>query len=72
MLPEKNQDIKILTVDEVADKLRVHRSTVSRCAQSGELNSYLIGTRRLFKESDVLAFFEKQKASVRVISGKEN
>jgi excisionase family DNA binding protein len=72
MLPEKNQDIKILTIEEVADKLRVHRSTVSRFAQSGELDSYLIGTRRLFKESDVLAFFEKQKASVCVVSGKEN
>ena len=72
MLPEKNQDIKILTVEEVADKLRVHRSTVSRFAQSGELDSYLIGTRRLFKESDVLAFFEKQKVSVCVVSGKEN
>ena len=72
MLNEKKQDIKILTVQEVADLLRLHRSTVSRFAQSGEIDSYLIGTRRLFKESDVLAFFEKQKASVRVISGKEN
>jgi len=69
---EKKQDIKILTVQEVADLLRLHRSTVSRFAQSGELDSYLIGTRRLFKESDVLAFFEKQKASVCVVSGKEN
>ena len=72
MLSEKKQDIKILTVQEVADLLRLHRSTVSRFAQSGELDSYLIGTRRLFKESDVLAFFEKQKASVCVVSGKEN
>jgi len=72
MFSKKNQDIKILTVEEVAEKLRVHRSTVSRFAQSGELDSYLIGTRRLFKESDVLAFFEKQKASVCVVSGKEN
>ena len=69
---EKKQDIKILTVQEVAELLKVHRSTVSRFAQSGELDSYLIGTRRLFKESDVLAFFEKQKASVCVVSGKEN
>lgn len=72
MPPEKKQDIKILTIQEVADILRVHRSTVSRFAQSGELESYIIGTRRLFKESDVLAFFEKQKASVSVVSGKEN
>jgi excisionase family DNA binding protein len=72
MPPEKKQYIKILTIQEVADILRVHRSTVSRFAQSGELESYIIGTRRLFKESDVLAFFEKQKASVCVVSGKEN
>ena len=62
---------KILTVDEVAKMLRIHRSTVSRYAKSGELDSYLIGTRRLFKESDVLSFFEKQKASTFVVSGRE-
>lgn len=71
-MSENFQDVRILTIQEVAKLLRVHRTTVSRFAQSGELDSYLIGTRRLFKESDVLAFFEKQKASVRVISGKEN
>ncbi len=53
-------DIKILTVQEVADFLRVHRSTISRYAQSGLLKSYLLGSRRLFKDSDVMQFFEKQ------------
>jgi excisionase family DNA binding protein len=62
MPPEKKQDIKILTVQEVADILRVHRSTVSRYAMSGELKSYHVGNRRLFKDSDVWAFFEKQVA----------
>lgn len=57
-----DKDIRILTVQEVADLLRVHRSTVSRYAQCGELKSYVIGTRRLFKESDVLAFFENRIA----------
>lgn len=59
-MPKSSQNIKILTVKEVADFLRVHRSTVSRYAISGELKSYLIGNRRLFKECDVWAFFEKQ------------
>ena len=60
-MPEiANQTSKILTIQEVADTLRVHRSTVSRYAQSGELKSYLIGSRRLFKESDVWSFFENQ------------
>ena len=53
---------KILTIQEVADILRVHRSSVSRKAISGELKSYVIGNRRLFKESDVWAFFENQVA----------
>ena len=60
MLNNYTQDIKILTVQEVADILRVHRSTVSRYAMSGELKSYVIGNRRLFKEDDVWLFFENQ------------
>jgi excisionase family DNA binding protein len=70
MLPEKNQDIKILTVQEVAGMLRVHRSTVSRFAKSGELKSYLVGNRRLFKTKDVWAFFENQVAH-ECVFGKE-
>ena len=62
---------KILTIQEVADFLRVHRSTISRYAQSGELRSYLIGNRRLFKDSDVWQFFEKQIDMGCVVSGKE-
>jgi excisionase family DNA binding protein len=58
-MPDINRTA-ILTVKEVADRLRIHRSTVSRYAKSGELKSYLIGNRRLFKESDVWAFFENQ------------
>jgi len=66
-----NQDIKILTIQEVADILRVHRSTVSRYAKSGELKSYSIGNRKLFKDKDVWAFFENQVAGEYVF-GKEN
>jgi excisionase family DNA binding protein len=65
-----NQTSNILTVQEVAYKLRVHRSTVSRYAQSGELKSYLIGNRRLFKEIDVWSFFENQ-AVQQYVPGKE-
>jgi excisionase family DNA binding protein len=50
--------------------LRVHRSTVSRFAKSGELKSYLVGNRRLFKTKDVWAFFENQVAR-EYASGKE-
>lgn len=69
-MPLDNTDTNILTVQEVADKLRVHRSTVSRYASSGELRSYQIGNRRLFKEIDVWAFFENQ-AALEYVAGKE-
>ena len=55
-----NQDIKILTLEEVAKLLRLHKSTVCRYAKTGKLRSYLIGNRRLFKSDDVWAFFENQ------------
>jgi excisionase family DNA binding protein len=57
-----SQNIRILTVQEVADILRVHRTTISRYVMSGELKSYLIGSRRLFRENDVWAFFESRIA----------
>lgn len=58
----KNQAVAILTIQEVADLLRVHRSTISRYAKSGELKSYQIGNRRLFKSDEVWAFFDNQVA----------
>jgi excisionase family DNA binding protein len=57
---EISQDTKILTVQEVADLLRIHRSTVTRLAKSGEIKSSLIGSRRMFKDVDVWSFFENQ------------
>ncbi len=51
---------RIITVDEAAEVLRVHRSTVSRYASSGELKSHLIGSRRLFYESEVYKFFDSR------------
>jgi excisionase family DNA binding protein len=61
------QRTKILTVQEVADTLRVHRSTITRYALSGQLRSHLVGNRRLFKESDVWEFFDNQVDRVCVI-----
>jgi len=49
---------RILTLEEVAEMLRVHRSTVSRYVAAGELKSHTIGSRRLFYESDVYKFFD--------------
>lgn len=55
-------DPEILTIQEVADLFRVHRSTVSRYAKSGELKSHLLGSRRLFKREDVYTFFDNQES----------
>ena len=60
---ERPEGDTIMTVAEVAALLRVHRSTVSRYAMSGELPSHKLGNRRLFKASDVRAFFDKRKVT---------
>ncbi|PQP35712.1 DNA-binding protein [Desulfobacteraceae bacterium SEEP-SAG9] len=70
-MDKKDQAQRVLTVKEVADVLRVHRSTISRYAYSGELKSYRIGNRRLFRETDVWAFFENQVAR-ECVFGKED
>lgn len=67
---KNEKDNRILTLQEVADKLRVHRSTISRYAKAGKLRSYIVGNRRLFKETDVLSFFENQ-VSREYVFGKE-
>ncbi len=61
-LKETKYNPEILTIKEVAALLRVHRSTVTRLAKSGELKSHLIGSRRLFKKKDVSKFFDNQEA----------
>ena len=66
----KKFDKPILTMEEVAELLRVHTSTVSRYAKCGELKSHLIGKRRFFKQEDVWSFFENQVAP-EYVSGKE-
>lgn len=63
METKQSDPTRILTMEEVAAMLRIHRATVSRLAKSGELPSYKVGGRRLFREDEVWAFFEKQAAS---------
>ena len=59
---------RILTLEEAAEILRVHRSTVSRYVTSGELKSHTIGSRRLFYESEVYDFFDR-RADNQSVSG---
>ena len=57
-----SQTPQIMTAQEVANLLRVHRCTVTRLAKSGELKSHSIGSRRMFKTEDVWSFFDNQVA----------
>ena len=57
---QNEKDGKVLTMAEVATLLRLSYSTVVRLAKSGEIKSYKIGVRRLFKEEDVSEFLEKK------------
>ncbi|MGX9367347.1 helix-turn-helix domain-containing protein [Desulfoplanes sp. PS50] len=50
----------VLTRNEVADYLRVDKSTISRLAKSGELRHFKIGSRLLFKAADVSSFVEEK------------
>ena len=59
-ISESKSLIEILTTQEVADLLRIHRSTVTRLSKTGEIRSYKVGNRRLFKYDDVMRFFENQ------------
>lgn len=66
------QDLpQIMTTEEVARFLRVHRTSVERYARSGELKSYKLRGRRLFKRGDVLAFFENSVAREYVSGGEK-
>ena len=55
------QGFRLLTIQEAADLLRLHRSTVSRYILSGELKAYRIGRRVLIKEEDLWSFFENRE-----------
>ena len=69
-LPPPLNEKAILTVQETADFLRVHRTTVSGYIKSGELKSHRLKGRRLLKAIDVWLFFENQVAPESVF-GKE-
>jgi len=55
---------RLLTIDEVADRLRVHRSTVFRLIRDGELESYRVADRRLVSEHDLATYLERCKTGL--------
>ena len=50
----------LLTIQEVADVLRVHRATVSRMLDYGELPYVLVRSRKLIRTKDLLRFIDSQ------------
>lgn len=52
--------LRLLTIQEVADILRVHRATVSRMLDYGELPFVLVRSRKLIRLKDVQRFIDNQ------------
>lgn len=51
---------QLLTIQEVAAILRVHRATVSRMLDAGELPHVLVRSRKLVRLSDLRRFIDNQ------------
>ncbi|WP_264983470.1 helix-turn-helix domain-containing protein [Pseudodesulfovibrio portus] len=49
---------QLLTIQETACLLRVHRATISRLIGAGALPCIAVGSRRLVLEADLLTFIE--------------
>ncbi len=52
---------KLLTVAEASAYLRVSRGTLYTLMKKGEIKSLKIGGKRLFLESELIAYIEKQE-----------
>lgn len=46
-------DDKFYTIDEVADILKVHHTTIRRAIKEKRLNAFKIGTKWLIKKEDI-------------------
>jgi excisionase family DNA binding protein len=54
-------DSEVMTVDDVAEYLKLHKQTVSKMAQRGKLPGVLIANRWRFKRDDVEAMLNTTK-----------
>jgi excisionase family DNA binding protein len=53
---------QLLTIQETACLLRVHRATISRLIGAGALPCIAVGSRRLVLEADLLTFIENRRS----------
>lgn len=63
-------DLRLYTIPETAEVLRVHRSTISRLLSDGELPFVMVRGSKRILESDLRAFIENQIARRNFGSGK--
>lgn len=57
-----------LTVKQVADMLSLHQVTVRRRCYTGEIPSFKVGARRLFKRSAIEALMNGEQPRPEVVS----
>jgi excisionase family DNA binding protein len=57
--PPLSQDVEVLTVDDVAEYLRVHPMTVYRLVAKGVLHSFKVGRFWRFLRSDIVELTKK-------------
>ncbi len=57
------QHPKLLTLQEVADILRINRSSVSRLLKNGELSYIPVGGRKLVENADLQSFLDNRKVN---------
>ena len=54
---------KLLTIEEIADWIRINKFTVYRMAERGELPGIKVARQWRFKEGDIEKWLERQKKS---------
>lgn len=57
----EEQQFPLMTADEVAELLNVHRETVLRWAREGQLHGYKVGTRWRFSAQNVQRFLGQRR-----------
>lgn len=58
---EQKEPIKLLTIKQVADSLKVSSKTVERLVKKSEIQYVKVGTSTRFEEKDVIHYINKRK-----------